>query len=62
MCLTIMANNKKTKPDNIYSILDSKFKNEFMNLNQTRDDVFNIYMNGYHNAKEILFTNHISLK
>ena len=46
----------------IYQILDSRFKNETININQTKDDIFNIYMNGYINSKEILFTNHIALK
>ena len=47
--------------DNIYKILDSRFKNEFMNLNQSKDDIFNIYMNGYKNSKNIIFKNCIAL-
>jgi predicted acylesterase/phospholipase RssA len=62
MCLTHISNASQNKYTNIYRILDPRFNNEFMNINQTRDDIFNLYMNGYHNAKEILFKNHIALK
>jgi predicted acylesterase/phospholipase RssA len=62
MCLATMNNKKVSVFENIYSILDIKFKDEFMNLNQSRDDIFNIYMNGYSNAKDILFKNHVALK
>ena len=47
---------------NIFNILDSSFSNESVNLNQTRDDIFNIYMNGYINSKNILFTNYKAIK
>jgi predicted acylesterase/phospholipase RssA len=62
MCLTVMNNKKESTFENIYSILDNKFKDEFMNLSQSKDDIFNIYMNGYHNSRDILFKNHIALK
>ena len=52
----------KIDSSNIYKILDDKFKDEFINFNQSKDDIFNIYMNGYAKSKEILFTNHIALK
>jgi hypothetical protein len=45
----------------VYLILDSRFKDQLFNLNQSRDDIFNIYMNGYINSKNILFKNHFSL-
>jgi predicted acylesterase/phospholipase RssA len=48
--------------ENIYKILDPMFKDEFLHLNQTRDDIFTIYMHGYTNSKNLLFTNHIALK
>jgi predicted acylesterase/phospholipase RssA len=51
-----------TQSDIIFQILDSRFKNEIMNINQTRDDIFNIYMNGYINSKNIIFNNFIALK
>ena len=47
--------------ENIYKIIDSKFKDQTYNLNQTKDDIFNIYMNGYINSKNIIFKNHIAL-
>jgi len=55
-------NSKKSMfTENIYTILDNSFSNESVNLNQSRDDVFNIYMNGYINSKNIFFKNHIAL-
>ncbi len=55
--------NKDTSKQryNIFYILDETFNNETMNLNQSRDDIFNIYMNGYINSKNILFTNYKAL-
>jgi predicted acylesterase/phospholipase RssA len=47
--------------ENIYKILDERFKNESVNLNQSKDDIFNIYMNGYTNSKNIIFKNYIAL-
>ena len=32
-----------------------------INLNQNKDDIFNIYMNGYINSKNIIFKNYIAL-
>ena len=54
-------NNYKNDSENIYNVLDVKFKNDVSNFNQTKDDIFNIYMNGYINSKNILFKNHIAL-
>ena len=62
-CL-ITITNKNTynnESDIIYKILDSKFKDEMINLNQNKDDIFNIYMNGYINSKNIIFKNYIAL-
>ena len=59
-CL-ITITNKNTynnESDIIYKILDSKFKDEMINLNQNKDDIFNIYMNGYINSKNIIFKNY----
>ena len=47
--------------ENVYKILDSRFKDEMINLNQSKDDIFNIYMNGYINSKNIIFNNYIAL-
>ena len=48
--------------DNIYKILDSRFKDEMVNLHQTKDDIFNIYMNGYINSKNVIFNNCVALR
>ena len=53
------SNNKNSNI--IFQILDSRFKNEVMNINQTKDDIFNIYMNGYINSKNMIFDNYIAL-
>lgn len=58
--LVILA-NKNIDTQNAYSVLDESFKNEMVNLNQTRDDIFNIYMHGYINSKNIIFNNYIAL-
>ena len=61
--VTISNRNSKQSmfTENIYTILDTSFSNESVNLNQSRDDIFNIYMNGYINSKNIFFKNHIEL-
>ena len=62
-CLINISNKNFHKfTDNVYKILDDKFKDQMVNFNQTKDDIFNIYMSGYNNSKLILFTNHIGLK
>ena len=62
-CLINISNkNFYTNSENVYKILDDKFKDQMVNFNQTKDDIFNIYMSGYNNSKKILFTNHIGLK
>jgi hypothetical protein len=50
-----------SKTDSIYKILDDRFKNETVNINQSKDDIFNIYMTGYTNSKNIIFNNCIAL-
>ena len=45
----------------VHQILDSRFTKEVVNFNQTKDDIFNIYMIGYRNSKEIIFKNYIAL-
>ena len=32
-----------------------------LNFNQSKDDIFNIYMNGYLNSKKILFDNLLAI-
>jgi NTE family protein len=60
--LTNFSNKQFPKNEKIiFKILDSKFEKEFMNINQTKDDIFNIYMNGYKNSKNIIFDNFIAL-
>jgi len=63
--LTMMSNKLyriDSKSEIIYQILDSRYKNETININQTKDDIFNIYMNGYINSKNIIYDNFIALK
>jgi predicted acylesterase/phospholipase RssA len=52
---------KKNSGCIIHEILDSRFKNQLLNINQTKDDIFNIYMNGYINSKNIIFKNYIAI-
>jgi predicted acylesterase/phospholipase RssA len=59
--LSIIANKGKEK-NNVYSILNESFKDQAVNLKQTRDDIFNIYMYGYINSKNIIFENYVALK
>jgi NTE family protein len=58
----IHANNSKKNKDITFNILDSKFMKELLNLNQTRDDIFNIYMTGYINSRNIIYNNFIAIK
>jgi len=60
-----ISNNSHCKQNNdnvVFQILDPSFKNELMNINQSKDDIFNIYMNGYINSKNSIFNNFIALK
>ena len=61
--LVKIANNTTTPKEsyNMHNILDERFKDEMININQTRDDIFNIYMHGYINSKNIIFKNCIAL-
>jgi NTE family protein len=47
--------------DNMYGILDKRFNDQAINMNQTKDDIFNIYINGYINSKNVLLKNYIGL-
>ena len=47
--------------DNMYGILDKRFNDQAFNLNQTKDDIFNIYINGYINSKNVILKNYIGL-
>jgi histidyl-tRNA synthetase len=49
---------KRLSKNNPLRILDSKYENETVNLNQSNDDIFNIYMNGYINSKNIIYNAH----
>ena len=60
-CLINMSNELVDKSDS-YRILDNLFDDQTFNLNQTKDDIFNIYMYGYINTSEIIFKNYLSLK
>jgi predicted acylesterase/phospholipase RssA len=57
----IINNNVKKNKKIIFEILDVKFMYETANIKQTRDDIFNIFMNGYINSKNAIFNNFIAL-
>jgi NTE family protein len=61
---SMFMNIKKEKEKNIneYYILNKDYDNEFLNINQTRDDIFTIYMTGYEKSRQIIFDNYIALK
>jgi len=63
-CLVSM-NNKSDGNCNsqiMYTILnDERFNKESVNLNQSKDDIFTMYMHGYLTSKEIIFKNYIAL-
>ena len=46
----------------VFNILSEKFEKEMCNLNQSKDDIFNIYMHGYNNSYNLLYNNFIALK
>jgi NTE family protein len=60
--LTFINNNIISKNNEIiFKILDEKFENDLLNINQSKDDIFNIFMNGYINSKNTIFNNFIAL-
>jgi len=58
----ILNVNNKNNNDITFSVLDSSFDKEMLNLNQTRDDIFNIYITGYINSKDIIYNNFIAIQ
>jgi len=46
----------------VHKILLPRFSNETLNVNQTKDDMFNLYMHGYISSKNILFDNFKAIK
>ena len=57
----ILNSGNNNNNDITFSILDASFDKEMLNLNQTRDDIFNIYINGYINSKDIIYNNFIAI-
>jgi NTE family protein len=55
-CMMDMLNKHYNKINKkiTYKIVDHRFKAEFMNLRQSKDTIFNVYMNGYTNSKKAL--------
>jgi len=55
-CMTDMLNKHYNKINKkiVHDIIDVRYKNEFMNLKQSKDTIFNIYMNGYKNTLKVL--------
>ena len=62
--LNIITNLKKSKQKNLneYYLLGKEYDNEMLNIKQSRDDIFTIYMHGYEKSKIIIFDNFIALK
>ena len=63
---SLLANvqvSKDIKLDNyiITEIIQEKYNNDMANINQSKDDIFNIYMYGYLKSKERIFENFIAL-
>jgi predicted acylesterase/phospholipase RssA len=57
-----ILNENKNNDHLVYKILDSRFTKQTYNFNQTKDDIFNIYMTGYKNSRERILENHILIK
>ncbi len=60
MSLLINKSNNSNS-EIIHQILDSRFTKEMLNFHQSRDDIFNIYMTGYINSKNIILSNVVAL-
>ena len=63
---SLLANVQISKDTNlgnyiITEIIQEKYNNDMANINQTKDDIFNIYMYGYLTSKEKIFKNFIAL-
>jgi predicted acylesterase/phospholipase RssA len=61
--MNYIENNKNINRDDyiIINIIQEKYNNDMVNINQTKDDIFNIYMYGYLTSKKNLFENFIAL-
>ena len=55
-----MNSNKKSNYI-IFDLINKKYKNDILNINQSKDDIFTIYINGYIHTKNLLFNNFIAL-
>jgi len=53
--------HKKTERKNVYTVIDKKFNNQVFNLNQTKQEIYNIFMSGYNNSYRVIFDNYIAL-
>lgn len=60
--LSELLNRTKTNNNIKLCVLDDKYSTEIYNINQSRDTIFNIYMNGYKNTKNLLFDNFLAIK
>ena len=66
LMLSLLASvqvNKDTNLGNyiITEIIQEKYNNDMANINQNKDDIFNIYMYGYLKSKDKIFENFIAL-
>ena len=57
-----ITNNTYKRDGIIFQILDERFNKETLNLDQSRDDIFNIYIFGYINSKKHIYDNFFALK
>lgn len=61
-CMVNLANKVyNVKYENKIRVLSKEYSNQIYNFNQTKDDIFNIYMNGYNNCKRELYNKFIAL-
>ena len=57
-----ITNNTYKRDGTVFQILDERFNKETLNLDQSRDDIFNIYIFGYINSKKHIYDNFFALK
>jgi predicted acylesterase/phospholipase RssA len=60
---TLTSNNINKNFDRylLFDVIDYRYINDMVNFDQTKDDVFNIYIQGYFLTKKMLYNNFIAL-
>ena len=56
-----VASNANINNYILVNLVNDKYKDDLFNINQTKDDIFNIYMNGYLNSKKVIYDSFIAL-